>query len=80
MKNLIKKSPVAAALEIAKRLTYSLKVLIIGLFIPFAFVFGITYNRHIENTQNKVFKNDAHEVIPGNTFNWPVKISPDQNS
>ena len=34
------------ALEIANRVMYSLKVLVIGLFIPFCFVFGITYKRH----------------------------------
>ena len=33
-------------LEIANQIGYSLKVLIIGLFIPFSFVFGITYKRH----------------------------------
>lgn len=32
------------ALEIVKSILYSFKVLIIGLFIPFLFVFGITYN------------------------------------
>jgi hypothetical protein len=35
-------------LEIANQIGYSLKVLIIGLFIPFSFVFGITYKRHDE--------------------------------
>jgi hypothetical protein len=35
-----------AALEIANQVMYSLKVLAIGLFIPFSFVFGITYKRH----------------------------------
>ena len=39
-------------LEIANQIGYSLKVLIIGLFIPFAFVFGITYKRH-DNTALK---------------------------
>ena len=34
------------ALEIANRVMYSLKVLVVGLFIPFCFVFGITYKRH----------------------------------
>lgn len=37
-----------AALEIANQILYSLKVLVIGLFIPFSFVFGITYKRHNE--------------------------------
>lgn len=31
------------ALEVAKRIMYSLQVLIIGLFIPMSFVFGISY-------------------------------------
>lgn len=31
-------------LEIAKQALYSLQVLTVGLFIPFLFVFGISYN------------------------------------
>lgn len=31
------------ALEVAKRWIYSLQVLLVGLFIPFLFVFGISY-------------------------------------
>jgi hypothetical protein len=41
--------------EIANQLAFSIKVLIIGLFIPFSFVFGITYKR----PDNTVFQN-AH--------------------
>jgi hypothetical protein len=32
-------------LEVANQVAFSIKVLIIGLFIPFSFVFGITYKR-----------------------------------
>ena len=32
------------ALDLAKRIMYSLQVLLAGLFIPFSFVFGISYN------------------------------------
>ena len=79
MKKLLSNYP-EKALEIAKRLAYSLKVLVIGLFIPFAFVFGITYNRHIEDTQSKVLTNDSYKVATGTTFIWAAKILPDQNS
>ncbi len=33
----------AEALEVAKRVNYSFQVLLVGLFIPFSFVFGISY-------------------------------------
>ena len=40
------------ALEVAKRIFYSIQVLGIGLFIPFMFVFGISYNLP-EHPQNE---------------------------
>ena len=39
----IKSNNSGAALDIAKDIMYSLQVLLVGLFIPFSFVFGITY-------------------------------------
>lgn len=42
------------ALEIAKQVLYSIKVLIIGLFIPFAFVFGITYKQNPVKPENGI--------------------------
>lgn len=40
------------ALEIAKQVLYSIKVLMIGLFIPFSFVFGITYKQNTVKQEN----------------------------
>lgn len=39
-------SKTGEVLEIAKQVMYPIQVLAIGLFIPFSFVFGITYKRH----------------------------------
>jgi len=35
-----------AAIEIAKRAMFLIQVLIVGLFIPFSFIFGISYKNH----------------------------------
>ncbi len=35
-----------AAIDIAKRIMFLIQVLIVGLFIPFSFVFGISYKNH----------------------------------
>jgi hypothetical protein len=69
-----------AALEIARHITYSLKVLMIGLFVPFLFIFGITYNRTNENTEIKTNLNKESKIISGNTVAWPLKDSSYQNS
>lgn len=69
-----------ASLEIAKQVTYSLKVLIIGLFIPFSFIFGITYNRHDEKQEPKVNIIKANKIVTENTIAWPSKALSDQNS
>jgi hypothetical protein len=37
-------SKTGKVLEFAKQILYSLQVLTVGLFIPFLFVFGISYN------------------------------------
>ena len=68
------------SLEVAKQILFSLQVLIIGLFIPFSFVFGITYNRHHETAQKEisVSKSNAAVVESGNTVNF--QSLPDQNS
>lgn len=68
------------SLEIARQLLFSLQVLIIGLFIPFSFVFGITYKRHIETAQKEisVSKSNAGIAESGNTVNF--QSLPDQNS
>ena len=35
-----------ATIDIAKRIMFLIQVLIVGLFIPFSFVFGISYKNH----------------------------------
>jgi len=42
------------ALELAKGILYSLKVVLIGLFIPLAFVFGITYHTPGEASKDEI--------------------------
>ncbi len=41
------------ALEVAKRIMYSLQVLLVGLFIPFSFVFGISYKMPQVKAENR---------------------------
>jgi hypothetical protein len=68
------------ALEIAKRIMYSLKVVTIGLFVPFLFVFGITYNTPKEITPNEINiqkTNPVNSPVITVDFNKPL---PDQNS
>ncbi|HEY5465370.1 MAG TPA: hypothetical protein VIJ95_19105 [Hanamia sp.] len=68
------------ALEVAKHILYSLKVVIIGLFIPFVFVFGITYNTPKEASADGIKINTSqkasNEIITVD-FNKPLS---DQNS
>ena len=47
------------ALEVAKSIFYSMQVLSIGLFIPFMFVFGVTYN--LPKVQNE---SEVHVTQP----------------
>ena len=68
------------SLEIAKQALFSFQVLLIGLFIPFSFVFGITYKRHNETAQKviSVSKSNAAIAESGDTVNF--QSLPDQNS
>jgi hypothetical protein len=56
------------ALDLAKRIMYSLQVLLVGLFIPFSFVFGISYN--LPNTK----------VKPGFSISKQVQVSHPDNT
>ena len=67
-------------LERIKRIFYTAQVMGLGLFLPFLFVFGITYNsqdsKPVNDTQISV---PAHTVIDNNaTVNF-VNVLPDQN-
>lgn len=64
-----------AALEIVQRIIYSVKVLIIGLFIPFSFVFGITYKRHDDVASKSININKAALNTSDNTVDLPKIIS-----
>jgi cell division protein FtsL len=53
-------------LEIAKQVIYSAKVLAIGLFIPFLFVFGISYHTDNKVAQDEINISKQHQVITEN--------------
>jgi hypothetical protein len=65
-------------LEVANQLAFSIKVLIIGLFIPFSFVFGITYKRS-DNTVSQnahIRKSNAEKPVVNTVYlnhDFPVK-------
>lgn len=68
------------ALELAKGILYSLKVVTIGLFIPFLFVFGITYHTPREALKDGININNSKQVKNDRItvdFNRPLS---DQNS
>jgi hypothetical protein len=68
------------ALEIAKRILYSFKVLSIGLFIPFLFVFGITYRQHAAMPEKGTHISNPNHAVTENTTVDFGKILSDQNS
>jgi hypothetical protein len=68
------------ALELAKRILYSVKVLSIGLFIPFLFVIGITYPKHATMPENVINISNPNHAITENTTVDLGKILSDQNS
>ncbi len=68
-------------LEIANQVIYSAKVLAIGLFIPFLFVFGITYHTDHKAVQNEINMSKQHQVITENNATVGFgKVLSDQNS
>ncbi|HEY5369389.1 MAG TPA: hypothetical protein VIJ75_10380 [Hanamia sp.] len=67
-------------LEVAKRILYSLKVVAIGLFIPFLFVLGITNNTPKKASKDGINICNLPQVVNDNVtvdFNQPLS---DQNS
>lgn len=68
------------ALELAKSIFYSVKVLSIGLFIPFLFLFGITYRQHSTMPENGINISNPNHTITENTTVDFGKILSDQNS
>jgi hypothetical protein len=69
------------ALEVVKNIFYSIQVLGIGLFIPFMFFFGISYNlpKEIEH-KSEVETNKPAQVIWENTTVDYAKFLSNQNS
>ena len=68
------------ALEVAKRLMYSLQVLLIGLFIPFTFVFGISYKMPNTKSETSLSKSNQVQVSQsGNTLDLG-KVLSEKNS
>lgn len=67
------------AFEIANRVLYSLKVLIIGLFIPFSFVFGITFKRHNAVAKSENI-NKPNSVTQNNNTIQFMQTGNDKNS
>jgi tetrahydromethanopterin S-methyltransferase subunit D len=50
-------------LEIANQIIYSAKVLAIGLFIPFVFVFGITYHTSDKISKDEISNSKQQQTI-----------------
>jgi len=72
-------NPTGKVLEVANQLIYSFKVLMIGLFIPFVFIFGISYNRNTVNEESGINISKEKVVTNNNTVAF-TKVSPDQNA
>ncbi len=69
-----------AALDLAKRIMYSAKVLVIGLFIPFTFVFGISYNVPNSKDESSISMSKQNQVsISDNTVDFQ-KVLSEKNS
>ncbi len=64
------------ALEVAKQAMYSLQVLLVGLFIPFAFVFGISYNMPNAKAETNIsISKQAQVSHPDNTVDLGTALS-----
>lgn len=72
-------NPTGEALEVAKQVIYSIKVLLIGLFVPFTFMFGISYNRHMEGEKSGI-NISKEKIVTNNNTVALTKLLPDQNA
>lgn len=68
-----------AALEIANNVMYSFKVLLIGLFIPFMFAFGISYKMPKAKTESGVSISQPNSTQQQNTVELG-KVMAEKNS
>lgn len=68
------------ALDLAKRIMYTLQVLLVGLFIPFSFVFGISYKTPNTKAARSITINKQNQVShQDNTVDFE-KVLTEQNS
>ena len=68
------------ALEVAKRVIYSLQVLLVGLFIPFLFVFGISYKMPNTKAGSSIsISKQSRASLPDNTVDLG-KVLSEKNS
>jgi hypothetical protein len=73
-------NPTGKVLEVANQFVYSLKVLMIGLFIPFTFIFGISYKMaNVAEKNGNTIKSENVLTENQNTVNL-VNFLPDQNA
>ena len=64
------------ALEVAKRIIYSFQVLLVGLFIPFLFVFGISYKMPNTKAGSSIsISKQSSGSLPNNTVDVGKVIS-----
>lgn len=79
MKTIIS-SKTGRVLESAKGILYSFEVMIIGLLLPFLFVFGITYNTPRDTSKDGINISKPQQVATDkSTINFSKYLS-DQNS
>ena len=69
-----------ATLDIAKRIMFLIQVLIVGLFIPFSFVFGISYKSHNPVAEKSINIKKTTQVVFDNVTVDFGKILSDKNS
>lgn len=68
------------ALDLAKRIMYSLQVLLVGLFIPFSFVFGISYKTHDTKAAKSINMKKQNQVSHQDNTVDLEKVLTEQNS
>lgn len=81
MKTVTSNSSSVDLYEVAQQIAYSAKVLAIGLFIPFMFVFGITYHTNTDEQKDKTEFTQPNQSVSMNHNTVDLgKVLADQNS
>lgn len=68
------------ALDLAKRIIYSLQVLLVGLFIPFSFVFGISYKMPETKAASSISISKQNQVSQQDNTVDLAKVLSEKNS